>query len=59
MQFIIKEKEEYIEKLCQEINKLKNEKNIYETNLSKKYFIDLGQIIYNLIIILFIKFFKV
>ena len=44
MQLIIKEKEEYIEKLCQEINKLKNEKNIYETNLSKKYFIDLGQI---------------
>ena len=44
MQFIIKDKEEYIEKLCQEINKLKNEKNLYETNLSKKYFLDLGQI---------------
>ena len=44
MQFIIREKEENIEKLYQEINKLKNEKNLYEINLSKKYFLDLSQL---------------
>lgn len=44
LQFIIKEKEEKIDKLFQEINKIKSEKNIYELNLSKKYFLDLSQL---------------
>ena len=44
LQLIIKEKEETIEKLYKEINKLKNEKNAYELNVSKKYFSDLSQL---------------
>ena len=44
MQLIIKDKEEKIEKLYQEVYKLKNEKNIYERNLSKKYFLDLSKL---------------
>ena len=43
MQLIIKDKEEKIEKLYQEMHKLKNDKNTFEANLSRKYFFDLSK----------------
>ena len=43
LQSIIKEKDENIDKLYQELDKIKSERKKYELDLSKKYFLDLNK----------------